>query len=197
VELKCELSPLVFTVLYRILADGQEYQELLSDRLAEIEQESEWFAEAAERYEKTWQGQLKQAATSNDLNGLSDTNARLASWIIAALRTTGTSYDLGEKVRKKVTERALDEMPDPPAILPSQWCPEVMGWTLGMVVGSVDQHLPVVPAMLPADPNVSAAYEGLVEHVLHLGDTQAPWPEIFGTYLHVLAGDWLGRGSET
>lgn len=188
-ELKCELSPLVFAVLYRTLADDKAHQDLLAERLAEVGWEPEWLAEAAERYEKTWQGQLKQATTPDDLIGLSEANALLASWIMAALRTTGASYDFGDELRSGVTARALKEIPTVPADLPSQWCPEVVGWTLGMVVGTVDRHLPVAPALLPADPNVRAAYEGLVEHVLHLGKTPTPWPEILGTSTY-----WRGTG---
>jgi hypothetical protein len=191
VELKCELSPLVFTVLYRTLADDKDrdHRDLLADRLAEVDWEPEWFAEAAERYEQTWQGQLKQASTPGDLLGLSDGNALLASWILAALRTTGASYDFGEKLRKAVTARALKEIPAAPHDLPPQWCPEVAGWTLAMVMGTVDRNLPVAPAAMPADPNVRAAYEGLVEHVLHLGSTPTPWPEMLGTSTY-----WRGTG---
>lgn len=190
-ELKCELSPLVFAVLYRTLADDKDktHQDFLAERLAEIDWEPEWLTEAAERYEQVWQGQLEQAATADDLVGLSDENALLASWIIAALRTTGASYDFGDKLRNDVTARALKEIPTAPASLPSQWCPEVVGWTLGMVMGTVDRRLPVAPALLPADPNVKAAYEGLVEHVLHLGEIPAPWPEILGTCTY-----WRGTG---
>jgi hypothetical protein len=191
VELRCELSPLVFAVLYRTLAFGKDkaHQDLLAERLAEVGWESEWLAEAAERYEKTWQGQLKQASTLDELTGLSDANALLASWVIAALRTTGASYDFGDKLRADVTARALTEIPSAPHELPPPWCPGVVGWTLGMVVGTVDRQLPVVPAVLPADPNVRAAYEGLVEHVLHLGKTPAPWPEMLGTCTY-----WRGTG---
>lgn len=190
-ELKCELSPLVFAVLYGTLAADKDRtrQNLLADRLDEVGWQPEWLAEAAERYEKTWQGQLKQAGTPDELLGLSDANALLASWVIAALRTTGASYDFGEKLRKGVTARALKEIPAAPHDLPPQWCPEVAGWTLGMVVGAVDRNLPVAPALLPADPNVRAAYEGLVEHVLHLGETPTPWPEMLGTSMY-----WRGTG---
>jgi hypothetical protein len=191
VELKCELSPLVFAVLYRTLADHKDTtrQDLLAGRLAEVEWEHGWLAEAADRYEKTWHGQLKQATNPNGLTGLSGENALLASWVLAALRTTGASYEFGEKLRAGVTARALKEIPTAPADLPSQWCPEVMGWTLCMVVGAVDRNLPVAPASLPADLNVSAAYRGLVEHVLHLGITPTPWPEILGTSTY-----WRGTG---
>lgn len=190
-ELKCELSPLVFAVLYRTLADDKDQarQDLLAGRLAEVGWEADWLATAAEYYEKTWQGQLKLATIPADLTGLSDGNALLASWITAVLRTTGASYDFGEKLRANVTARALKEIPAAPADLPPQWCPEIVGWTLGMVIGTVDRHLPVAPAILPVDPNVRAAYEGLVEHVLHLGETPTPWPEILGTCTY-----WRGTG---
>lgn len=188
-ELKCQLSPLVFAVLYRTLADDQAHQDLIAERLAEVDWEAGWLPAAADRYEKTWQGQLRQAASAADLAGLSEENALLASWILAALRFTGASYEFSQELRGVVTTRAREEIPGSPNALPPQLCPEVMGWTLGMVVGSIDRSLPVVPAALPADPNVRAAYEGLVEHVLHLGQTPVPWPEMLGT-----ATFWRGTG---
>jgi hypothetical protein len=188
-ELKCQLSPLVFAVLYRTLADDKGHENLLAERLAEVDWDAGWLPAAADRYEKTWQGQLRQAASAADLSGLSEENALLASWILAALRFTGASYEFSQELRRGVTTRAREEIPGSPADLPPQWCPEVMGWPLGMVAGSIDRSLPVVPAALPADPNVTAAYEGLVQHVLHLGQTPVPWPEMLGT-----ATFWRGTG---
>ncbi|MBO2462675.1 hypothetical protein [Actinomadura violacea] len=188
-ELSCELSPLVFAELYRMLAADNERVELLKDRLAEIGHEWSWLSEAAERYEATWRGNQKAADRVEDLIALGTDHSLLASWVLAALRGSGSSYYFGEELRKAVTQRLLSEVLYVPADIPSRWRPVVVGWTLGMVVGSVDQSLPVAPAMLPADENVRAAYEGLVEHVLHLGDLNPPWPEMVGTSTF-----WRGTG---
>ncbi|MFF7717125.1 hypothetical protein [Streptomyces sp. NPDC007988] len=188
-ELKCELSPLVFAQLYKQLAADTDRAELLQDRLSEIGHELSWLTEAAARYEATWQGNLKVAAGPGDLVSLSQPHALLASWLLASLRVTGSSYEFGDDLRSEVTRRALAEIPNVSVELPSPWRPVVAGWTLGMVVGAVDQNLPVAPAQLPSDANVRAAYEGLVEHVLHLGTLPTPWPEMVGT-----ATFWRGTG---
>ncbi len=187
--LSCELSPLVFAELYRKLADDGSCAELLEERLDEVGWELPWLEEAAERYEATWQGNLKVAAGPGDLVAIGPEHAVLASWVLAALRGSGSSYDFGDELRTSVTRRALAEVPSAPSELPSQWKPVVVGWALGMVVGAVDQNLPVAPAKLPADDNVRAAYEGLVEHVLHLNDVPPPWPEMVGTSTF-----WRGTG---
>jgi hypothetical protein len=189
VGLSCELSPLVFAELYRKLANDDSSAELLEERLVEVGWELSWLDEAAERYEATWQGNLKVAAGPGDLVAVGDEHAVLASWMLAALRGTGSSYDFGDELRTSVTTRALAEVPSALPELPSQWKPVVVGWTLGMVVGAVDQNLPVAPAKLPTDDNVRAAYEGLVEHVLHLNDIPSPWPEMIGTSTF-----WRGTG---
>ncbi|MBM7510288.1 hypothetical protein JOE61_004102 [Nocardioides salarius] len=187
--LSCELSPLVFAELYRKLASEGSCAELLEERLAEVGWELSWLDEAAQRYEATWQGSLKVAAGPGDLVAVGAEHAVLASWVLAALRGSGSSYDFGDELRVAVTTRALAEIPSAPMELPNQWKPVVVGWTLGMVVGAVDQNLPVAPARLPTDDNVRAAYEGLVEHVLHLNDVPAPWPEMAGTSTF-----WRGTG---
>lgn len=187
--LNCELSPLVFAVLYRMLAADSGRSELLEDRLAEVGLELTWLEEAAERYDAAWQGNRRRGAELDGLIGLTSDHSLLASWILAALRGSGSSHDFGHDLRAAVTERAVAEIADPPAELPSRWKPVVFGWTLGKVVGRVDHSLPVAPAMLPTDVNVRAAYEGLVEHVLHLGTLQEPWPEMIGTSTF-----WRGAG---
>lgn len=187
--LSCELSPLVFAEMYRKLAANGTCEDLLEDRLAEVGWDLAWLTEAADRYEATWQANKKVAAGVDDLIAVGADHALLGSWVLAALRGSGSSYDFGEELRRTVTTRALAEIPAAPNELPSRWKSVVVGWTLGMVVGSVDHTLPVVPAMLPKDDNVRAAYEGLIEHVLHLGELQSPWPEIVGT-----ATFWRGTG---
>lgn len=188
--LSCELSPLVFAELYRMLAGDQTLVEALEDRLAVVGLEMSWLEVAADRYDKTWQGNLRVATCTEELVALSPAHSLLASWVLAPLQASGSSYEFGEALRNAVTQRALTEVPGGPRALPGQWKPVVSGWTLGMVVGEVDHHLPVAPpAMLPSDLNVRAAYEGLVEHVLHLGSLTPPWPEMVGTSTF-----WRGTG---
>ncbi|MBM2617887.1 hypothetical protein JIG36_20225 [Actinoplanes sp. LDG1-06] len=182
--LNCELSPLVFAELYRMLAGSSAHADLLEERLDEIGQDLSWLTEAADRYEKTWQRDLEFTTEPLD-----DAHALLASWLLAPLRAGGSSYDFGVDLRTRVTERVFAEVPQAPSQLPAMWKPVVVGWTLGMVVGDIDQNLPVAPAMLPQDPNVRTAYEGLVEHVLHLSKLTPPWPEMMGTSTF-----WRGTG---
>ncbi|MEU8803230.1 hypothetical protein [Spirillospora sp. NPDC048819] len=188
-ELTCELSPLVFAELYRMLAADNERAELLEDRLTQIGRERSWLSEVADRYETTWQGNRKIATCIDDLVAVGADHSLLASWVLAVFQGSGSSYDFGEDLRKAVTTRLFAEVPNVPADIPDRWKPVVVGWTLGMVVGSVDQNLPVAPAMAPTDENVRAAYEGLVEHVLHLGNLDPPWPEMVGTSTF-----WRGTG---
>src|SRR5207247_7688684 len=47
VELKCELSPVVFSELYRLLATDRTLEETLTERLGQIELDLDWLSEAA------------------------------------------------------------------------------------------------------------------------------------------------------
>jgi hypothetical protein len=198
-ELRCELSPLVFAELYKILAAESDLADVLEERLRRVELDHEWLLEAAEGYERKWQWFLSYAASLDDHESLPADHALLASWVLAGLRSTGSSYELGAQLRTAVTERAFGELDPSPADLPSQWRPVILGWTLGMAVGKereagkpptyIDHELPVAPAYLPLDVNVRAAYWGLVEHVLELAITDPPWPEMLGT-----ATFWRGTG---
>jgi hypothetical protein len=189
VGLSCELSPLVFAELYRMLASDAARAELLEERLADIGRDLSWLEQAADRYEKTWRGNCRTAINLSDFIALGADHALLASWVLAPLQASGSSYDFGDDFRAAVTRRAFAEIPNVPSELPARWKPVVVGWTLGMVVGEVDQNLPVAPAMLPKDANVRGAYEGLVEHVLHLSMVATPWPEMVGTSTF-----WRGTG---
>lgn len=188
-ELKCELSPLVFAELYRMLATDTDRAEVLDARLGQIGLEHEWLEETAQMYETKWNSLLTVATTIDDYPAHGCDHSVFASWILAALRQTGSSYDFGSELRQRVTERALTALDPRPPDLPSQWCPVVFGWTLGMVLGTKDRELPIAPAYLPRDVNVRAAYMGLVEHVLHLEDVPSPWPEMLGTSTF-----WRGTG---
>jgi len=189
VALSCELSPLVYAELYRLLAGDTATAEILDERLRLIELEHGWLSQASERYEAKWQGELRTASNWSDMPPLGWEHARLASWVLAALRARGSCFDLGTELRNRVTKRVVAEITDLPSPTPSQWKPVVFGWTLGMVAGDVDRDLPAVPPEPPADENVRAAYAGLVEHMLLLGKLPDPWPEMAGTSVH-----WRGSG---
>lgn len=187
-ELRCELSPLVYAVLYQKLAadTNRHRRDLIEERLNDIGWEADWLGEAATAYEAKWQEQIKDAAS---LSGLPTDHAELATWLLAALRSTGPSSDFGSELRAAVNERALHEITPSPAEVPPHCRPELAGWTLGMVIGGIDWGLPLILAVPVEDPNVQAAYEGLVEYVLHLEHVAEPWPEMVGS-----ATLWRGSG---
>lgn len=188
-DLRCELSPLVFAELYGLLATDNDRADALDERLDQIGLEHSWLEEAAETYEAKWNSLGTTATDISDYVAHGGDHAVLASWVLAGLRQTGSSYDIGFELRQRVTERAFTEVHPRPVDLPSQWRPVIIGWTLGTVLGNIDQELPVAPAYLPADVNVRAAYEGLVEHILQLERFASPWPEMMGT-----ATFWRGTG---
>lgn len=188
-DLRCELSPLVFSELYRLLAADSARADAIDERLAGIGLDHEWVEEAAEMYEAKWNSLVSYANSIDDLVAHSADHAVLATWVLAGLRRSGSSYDFGNELRNRVTERVMTALEPPPADVPSQWCPVVVGWTLGMVLGNIDHELPIAPAWLPGDVNVRAAYVGLVKRVLHLADVAPPWPEMMGT-----ATFWRGTG---
>jgi hypothetical protein len=188
-----ELSPLVYAELYgRLAADGSR-QEALAERLEQIELNGEWLGKASAAYRAKWKDEVskRQADPAYELIVTSPEHAELASWIMAPLRTSGSSYDLDQELRKAVLDRATRELPgqpDPAALL-AAFHPSVTCWILGMVVGSFDLTVPVVPAYLPADEHICDAYEGLVRHAEHLGDVAEPWTEMLGT-----STIWRGTG---
>jgi hypothetical protein len=193
VGLTCELSPLVFSELYRLLAQDRTRSDPLAERLAGIELDHDWLGQVADEYGAKWIEEVSLSAADPNyaMSGLSEEHALLASWILAGLRSTGSSLDLSAELNRNVLTRAIADLPGSPnpAELPATLNPSVTSWILGMVVGRLDRTLPVVPARLPSDPHVAGAYLGLVEHVVHLGDVPAPWSEMLGT-----STIWRGTG---
>lgn len=179
-ELTCELSPLVFGELYRLLDADTRFADLLTERLGEIDLDRGWLLEAAGAYEGRWQSDvavLQDIGSTAQPVGLSKDHALLASWVLAALRTEGRCDELSDKLRARVADRANNDMTHL-ADLPSCLAPRVIAWTLGMVVGRFDINFPVIPAQMPIDMEVELAYRGLVEHVVHLAEVEEPWPEV-------------------
>ena len=153
VGLSCELSPLVFAELYRMLAgDRQLRAELLDDRLGEIGCDVSWLEERQPAYEKTWQGNLRVATCVDDLITLGPDHSLLASWVLAPLRASGSGYEFGDDLHGAVTRRALTEITGRSRGVaePLEACRRRMDPGHGRWCGRPD--LPVAPAMLPAIP---------------------------------------------
>lgn len=187
--LTCTLSPLVFAELYRLLNVDSTRRDDIEERLEELNYGINWLDDAEEAYNGKWldTAQYITPDTAYDF-ALTAEHSLLATWILAGLRNTGDSYDFSATVRAAVQERMVTEAPQLEDTRPPSFSPIIRGWTLGMVVGSRDSSLPMVPAHPPSDPHIAAAYCGLVGHVVHLGEVDEPWPELAGTALYVRTG---------
>ena len=187
--LKCSLSPLVFAELYRLLNLANSHQNLLDDRLSAIGYSFDWLQEAAQTYESKWVSTVEYISPDlADESALPPEHALLATWLLASLRNTGDSYGFSADLLGAVQERMNREAPLLKDKRPLSLAPSVRGWTLGKSLGSNDSALPMVPAAYPNDPHITAAYEGLIEHLLYLNGISQPWPELAGTALLVRTG---------
>ncbi len=188
-ELTCALSAVVFAELYQLLAKNRDGRDALDDRLVEIGYDSEWLSDAAAAYRAKWQYDAQYIdADSADSYALSEEHAILATWILAGLRNDGDCYQLAADLRDAVVKRLAADAPALVAVRPQSMAPIIRGWTLGLVAGTLDPLVPVVPAVFPQDENIAEAYRGLVDHVLHLGALGESWPELVGTALYVRTG---------
>ncbi|GAA4598017.1 hypothetical protein GCM10023194_74440 [Planotetraspora phitsanulokensis] len=187
-ELTCQLSPLVFAELYRLLLGSGDLRDELTERLGEIGCDLEWLEARAEDYDAKWcfDAPSLEPATVDDY-ALPVEHSVLATWLLAGLRNTGVSDEISSDLIDAVQRRMDADAPQLGA-RPQSLSPAIRGWTLGLVAGTLDPTLPVVLAWHPADPHISAAYKGLVEQVLHLQDVTEPWPELAGTALYVRTG---------
>lgn len=188
-ELSCKLSALVFAELYRILGTAGAYRERLDDRLNQLNYEIDWLAEASEAYDVKWLSDAEYVdVDSAEDFALPTEHALLATWLLASLRNTGDSYEFSANVRRAVQERMGREARSLSGMRPPSFSPIVRGWALGRVDGLLDPLLPMVPAAYPGDPHIAAAYQGLVEHLLHLESFDVEWPELSGTAVLVRTG---------
>ncbi|WP_132992667.1 hypothetical protein [Gordonia zhaorongruii] len=188
-ELKCLLSPLVFTELYTILGEHADYRDALDRRLDRIGYRIDWLPSAAEAYGAKWEENRDDLTPeSADESGLPAEHSILATWLLACLRNYGDSYTISAELQKRVLTRLATEVPALAAHRPASLSPIIRGWTLGLVTGDVDPLYPVVPALPLQDSNIWAAYCGLIQHVLHLGAVSEPWPELAGTAVYVRTG---------
>ena len=188
-ELNCDLSPLVYSELYRLLGTTREFEDSLSVRLGEIGYGFEWVEEASEAYQAKWEYDMQYIdADSIDTAVVEQPgHALLATWILAGLRNTGQCYGLSSNLTSNVLESATTDIGGLRAPLPPSLSPTVVGWTLGKLIGRED--LPAVPALLPDNDNVRTAFLGFVEHILLLLELPEPWPEMM-----CMAVYWRGYG---
>ncbi|NYD57055.1 hypothetical protein BKA08_001293 [Nocardioides marinisabuli] len=195
VALKCELSPVVFAELYQqLLSSGRDLRESVELRLADLGYDLEDLQSWAELYRANWQAQLPylNADTAGDF-ACSEEHAIVASWLLAGLRnhsdSSALSYALDTAVQQHTLgTTGLEGTPRPLSLLPV-----IRGWTLGAVAPTSVPNLPMVLARQPDDEAIAAAYQGLIEHVLHLDvAAEHPWPELMGSAIYVRAGGLAG-----
>lgn len=185
-NLSCSLSPLVYSVLYRRLADDADAIADLETRLEAIELNRDWLDIAAEAYERKWAksvDMLSVDASTNIVQGLDAAHALLASWILTALRRRGSSDDFSAELRTDIVARLADVGLDFETFgVHEEFSPVVIGWTLGMVVrNDMDLNLPAIPAAPIRNKHIASAFEGLVNHVAALKLDAEPWPDLIGT----------------
>lgn len=186
-ELACELSPVVFSELYRLLAAETRWADRLDDRLANVGLGHAWLAEAADRYDARWRAEVERGQVLNDVYSLRDLHAVLASWVLAGLRGMPSSAndlsDLTTDLSGRVLGRVIDDIPGAStSLLPPSLRPNVCAWVLCAVHGNVDAELPLaLPMSIPDADHVRLGYEGLLEHCAALDHRLQPWPEMVST----------------
>jgi len=184
--LNCSFSPLVFAELYSLLLRDEVRRDALIERLASQDFDIDWLALMAQEYDAKWRSDTRWLTLETIGDSVLDAeHSIVATWLLAGLRHTGHSYDLSSELRMAVARRAAEEFDGLPPSLPPALSPIVVGWTLGKVVGSVDGSVPVVPAYPLDDPDVHAAYIGLVEHVASLPGDLDLFPELVGSATYV------------
>ncbi|MEU1268508.1 hypothetical protein [Streptomyces sp. NPDC005799] len=190
-ELRCELSPLVYAELYRLLAADEARRDVLEERLAVIGYDHVWLGTAADAYNEYWAA-LLESTDADSVSSLAlprNEHALLATWILAGLRITGEDRELGAALAENVLQRALAEVPGLTTPLPPDLSPVIVGWTLASIIGTSSYEWPVAPALLPDDANIRSAFIGLAHHVLVLEAMAEPWPEMMQTSTY-----WRGYG---
>lgn len=182
-ELTCELSPLIYAELYRLLLADDAMRQRVEDRLTKAGADASWLGAAERLYRRSWEWQIEYEAVG-DIRKTSPTDprdAQLATWVIAPLRTLGPSTQFSADLQREVNLAARARFPGFNDRLPEQYQASVIAWTLGRVCGELDRSFPVVLAEIPDDTHVAAAYDGLLHHVRTLSDGSDPWPEMAGS----------------
>jgi hypothetical protein len=108
-------------------------------------------------------------------------HAQLATWFTAPLRVLGPSTEFTGELVRSVVEAAGRDLPAM-GRSPESLRVSLVAWTVGQVCGDLDRAVPVVPAEMPDDYDVSLAYRGLLEHVADLPNSESEqWPEMIGS----------------
>ena len=188
-DLKCELSPLVFSELYEMLAADPSLNVSLELRLADIDLDLDWLADAAVAYEAVWERLRADPSPATAYAPLHENHSRLATWVLAGLLRLPDWHVFSDQLAEKVSHRFWDEVAGTPS-LPDAFRPVIRMWVLGAVVGDLSSTVPIIPARLPLDDVLREAYHGLVEHALLLGAYEAShpgedWPELMCTAISV------------
>lgn len=109
-ELKFELSSLVYSELYRILSEKHQFADLFYSHLSQVDLYPDWFAQAHGRYEAKWKSELNLSPDASAMHHLDSWHAQFASWIMASLRGTGQCFHISQELRDSVTSRYLEEV---------------------------------------------------------------------------------------
>lgn len=162
--LGCELSPLVLSTLYESVLSLKSSNSLVafSGRAAQLRLDDNWFRYAIDAYRRMAELGYPNVHTNHSL---------LATWLLAGERRN-------TKVRSADVDAELAGLPTDD----SEHQAVLRCWTLGNVVSAPYQWGPralAVPALPPDDPNVAAAYEGLIRHAAALADR-----DVFGEMAH-------------
>lgn len=180
-ELTCELSALTYAEMYRLIAADRPMRERLDYRLSILNRDASWLDEAEQTYRAFWEWEVEQAHGDVATTGVvSGRHAELATWLIAPLRSLGPSADFSADLARTVSDSVRQQFPDAGRV-PEHFRIGIVAWTVGRVCGELDRTYPLLPAELPPDEDVSAAYAGLLEHVAALRYSADPWPEMLGS----------------
>jgi len=183
VDLSCSLSPLVYAELYHRLLIDVHKRNSTEQRLDMLGRDFEWLAELKRLYQTYWQWQVDNQACGDpaNLTGVGPRHAQLAAWFTAPLRLLGPSAEFTGELVRSVVEAARRDLP---AMVrsPESLRVSLVAWTVGQVRGDLDRAVPVVPAEMPDDNDVTLAYRGLLEHVADLPNSESEqWPEMIGS----------------
>lgn len=150
-EQQVELPPAYYSLLYRQLSESVEFRQILEDRLLEIGETLDFLDELADLYDNAFSGPFVVLAPAH---------AIFASWIMAPLRSLGSSDNFQSELNRQVHAAFPQE------VLQSNGNrPYILAWVLCAVQGKLQNDLPLTFPIEFTDPSVHAAYRGLSEHL--------------------------------
>ena len=177
--LTCQLARVTYLALYEELASDGSFRAVVEKRLEDLGPTS--LDDLVSAYRLDWRAATEASSAVCDavraLEPLDAQHGALASWLIAPLRSSGDSTEIGNRART----RALS-LVDVAGLSPEDLAGfgiAVVGWTVGQVWGTVDRSMPVIPATPFDDEDLRIAYEGLLQHSRVL--TESSWSEMAGS----------------